>query len=374
MPATLPAPDIPVILLYSLDPQWEPEERTGCRAEAAELVAAMAREGRQVRPVEVASLDPLRPLRGLDPSSCVIFNWCESLPGIPRSDALIAQALEEAGFTFTGSTAAVLAQSWEKLQVKLLLDQEGIPTPRWMLCQRPGLAGWNRYPAIVKPCREHCSVGLDEESVALGPVQLRHQIARILLQHRQPVLVEEFLDGREVHITVWGDGRLELLPAAEMDFSAFGRIQDRLCNFDSKYVPGSSHYEQITLRLPAPLTAREQQQLTAVCLATYRALGCRDYARIDLRQAPDGTFLVLDVNPNADLCRETSMAQSAELLGLSWGAMAVRLVDLALQRHPAVRRRGPAPAARPPAALGPPRPQPASTALPTAARWATAAG
>jgi D-alanine-D-alanine ligase len=154
---------------------------------------------------------------------------------------------------------------------------------------------------------------------------------------QQPALVEDFIDGREFHVTVWGNGEVEVLPPAEMDFSAFGDVHDRLCTFDSKFCPGSLHYERIQLRLPAPLSEDERRRLERVARAAYRTLGCRDYGRLDIRLR-DGIFYVLDVNPNPDISAETSTVYAAAEAGYSYGAMASYLINLAAMRHPVFGR------------------------------------
>jgi D-alanine-D-alanine ligase len=146
-------------------------------------------------------------------------------------------------------------------------------------------------------------------------------------------MVEDFIDGREFHVTLWGNGDVHVLPPAEMDFSAFKNVKDRLCTFDSKFLPGSSHYEKITVRVPAELNGEELAKLNQTCVAAYKAIGCRDFARIDLRLL-DGVYYVLDINPNADFSPDTSSICAAEAAGLSYGAIASCLVNLAAHRHP----------------------------------------
>jgi len=124
-----------------------------------------------------------------------------------------------------------------------------------------------------------------------------------------------------------------------MDFSAFQDVQDRLCTFDSKFKPGSRHYDQIRLNLPALLSDEEVETLERVAQAAYRVMGCRDYARLDIRLR-DGVFYVLDVNPNPDISSDTSMACAAESAGYSYGAMLSKMVNLAAHRHPALRPQG----------------------------------
>jgi D-alanine-D-alanine ligase len=146
-------------------------------------------------------------------------------------------------------------------------------------------------------------------------------------------LVEDFIDGREFHVSLWGNGRIEMLPPAEMDFSGFSAVKDRLCTYDSKHCPGSRHYEGIHTLLPAPLSATELASMEEVCRRAYRAIGCRDYGRIDLR-ARDGAFYILDVNPNADISMDASLACAAEVAGHSYGQAGSKVVWMAAHRHP----------------------------------------
>jgi len=168
------------------------------------------------------------------------------------------------------------------------------------------------------------------------PDELAEQVAAVGEQFRQPVLVEDFIDGREFHVSLWGNrgnGGVEMLPPAEMDFSMFQSVRDRLCTFDSKHRPGSRHYEEIQVQIPAALSGMELRQLEQTSMKAYRIFGCLDYSRLDIRLR-DGTFYVLDINPNPDITLETSIVQSAEVAGFSYGAMISHLINLAAPRHP----------------------------------------
>jgi D-alanine-D-alanine ligase len=123
-----------------------------------------------------------------------------------------------------------------------------------------------------------------------------------------------------------------------MDFSRFDDVRDRLCTYESKFSPGSRHYEEIQLRLPAPLTEVEDDLLYRTARAAYEAYHCRDLARLDIRLR-DGVFYILDINPNPDISSDASMACAAEVAGFSFGAMGSRLIHLAAVRHPVFGRR-----------------------------------
>ena len=325
--------DLSILLLHNLDGGWQPWDLQKAREEVDTLERAIRAEGHPVTNVPVHDSDLVSCLRGFDPGRHIVFNWCEGLPGIPFSEGLVASSLESLGFVYTGSTPQVLALSWDKGKVKRLLENAGIPTPAWQVYHDLETDGWGTFPAIVKPAREHASSGVTSDAVALGPEKLRARIAYVLKHFRQPALVEDFIDGREFHVSLWGNRSVEMLPPAEMDFSAFQDVRDRLCTFESKFQPGSRHYDGIRLSLPAPLDREEHEALQQVAQRAYRVMGCRDYARFDIRLR-DGIFYVLDVNPNPDISSDTSMACAAEVAGYSYGAMLSRMVHLAARRHP----------------------------------------
>jgi D-alanine-D-alanine ligase len=183
------------------------------------------------------------------------------------------------------------------------------------------------------PRHEHCSIGITPEAVVLDLHALRGRISFVTETYQQPALVEEFIDGREFRVTLWGNEDVEMLPPVEMEFSAFSDVRERLCSWDAKFTPGSRHYTEIRTVAPAPLTAEELSLLEKVSLAAYRAMGIRDYARFDFRLR-DGVFYLLDPNPNPDISSDASLALMAELAGHSYGQMGSRLIHLAAKRHP----------------------------------------
>jgi len=328
--------DIPLLFLYNVNPAWELAETAAALDVVEKLGDGLRQEGHPVVDVPVNRADLVGALEPFSPYRHIVLNWCEELPGLPRSDARVVQMLESLKFVYTGSPPKVLKFSWDKSAVKALLHRNGIPTPRWRLYSSATEDGWKHFPAIVKPACEHCSIGITSEAVVLEPRKLKERITFVQDVFHQPVLVEDFIDGREFHVTLWGNGTIAMLPPAEMDFSAFDTVRDRLCTFDSKFTPGSMHFEKIEVRVPASLDESLYARLQETVVRTYRVVGCRDYARIDLR-LQDGVFYVLDVNPNADISPDTSLAYAAQAAGFTYGALGSQLVNFAAQRHPLFR-------------------------------------
>ncbi len=326
-------PSLPVILLYNLDRSWSSTEIAEIDGLVGQLSEGLAGVGHPTTPVclEGANLESL--LCKFDSREWIVLNWCEEIPGLPHSSPLVTRQLDALGFTYTGADSQALQFCDDKPCVKEHLRQNNLPIPSWQLFRTAAELDWDCFPAIVKPAYEHCSIGITHEAVVHNLVELQRQVARTIETYKEPVLVEDFIDGREFHVTVVGNGRLKILPVAEMDFSRIGEDFRRVCTYESKFVPASQDYQMIELRLPAPLTASELKRLEEISIGAYRATNCQDYARLDIRQR-DGQFYVLDVNPNADISPDTSVVLAAELAGYSYGQFGSLLVNLAAHRHP----------------------------------------
>ena len=337
LPKSIRRTDLPVLLLHNLDDAWEPADLEKALDEVDDLEKALRSQGHPVTNIPVYDSDLAGRLKDFDPEEYIVFNGCEGLPGIPLSEPMVAETLESLGFTYTGSPPEVLATGWDKAKVKKRLGSCGVPIPAWKIFSSPHRDGWRKFPSIVKPAREHASCGLSREAVVLSHEKMLSRIAFVLDEFQQPAIVEDFIDGREFHVSLWGDQTVEVLPPAEMDFSAFNDVQDRLCTFDAKFKTDSQAYEKICVRIPASLSEAECKELERVARRAYRVIGCRDYARMDIRLR-DGVFYILDVNPNPDISSDTSMAFAADLAGYSYGAMLSQMVNFAAHRHPVLHR------------------------------------
>jgi D-alanine-D-alanine ligase len=324
---------LPVLILYNLNPEWTQEDIDESRKVMQTLAGAMRGEGHPVTEVCLENQDLSGLLRPYSPDDTIVFNWCEEIPGVPHSYDLIAQTLEELGFTFTGADSKALSFSQDKRLVKQRLDAYSIGTPQWQIFPSPYGDGWMHFPAIVKPALDHCSLGVTREAVVWSAEALASRIEYVIDNFHGPALVEEFIDGREFHVTVLGNGKLHVLPIAEMDFSAFTDPNDRLCTYESKFDPHSQAYNLINLCLPAQITGAEEETLSKIAMDGFRVADCRDYARLDIRLR-NGIGYILDINPNADISPDTSPVLAAERVGLSYGKFGSLLVNLASLRHP----------------------------------------
>jgi D-alanine-D-alanine ligase len=322
-----------VLIVYDIDHSWDAAEISETRSSNRILYDALREEGLETYLEELSDPHLERILERHDPKHTIVFNLCETLPGTVYRERKVTEILERRGFTYTGNTPEVIDLSYDKQKTKELLTALGILVPDGAVLRPEEAHFWSLFPAIVKPSREHCSLTISENSVVYDTVSLREQIRLVNSELNQPALVEDFIDGREFHVSFWNNGPPEILPVAEMDFSAFSDASDRLCTYESKFTPGSPHYERIETIMPAQLNDRLYKKLEKKVIDTWNGFGCTDYARFDFRLRDD-KFYLLDINPNNDISIDTSFALAAEMNNWSYGQMVKRIVMMAAGRHP----------------------------------------
>jgi D-alanine-D-alanine ligase len=264
----------------------------------------------------------------------VAFNLVEGLRGDSRLEAAFAALLELVGLPYTGSPPRALALGLEKPLVRDLLRGHGLPVPPGRLLRHGDepLDGL-RFPCIVKPAREDASHGITTDSVVADAAAARRRGQWVRQRYRQAALVEEFVDGREFNVSILGSGaEAEALPIAEIDFEGFPAGRPRLVTYAAKWVPSSPEYRGSTSVPARALPPAAAARLAAVALDAYRAVGLRDYGRVDLRLCPERGPLLLDVNPNPDLSPDAGLARAADRAGLPYADLVGGIVEGALAR------------------------------------------
>ena len=270
----------------------------------------------------------------------LVFNVCEGFGQDARGEAWIAGQLEMANVPFTGSDSLTLALCQDKARTKALMLSAEIPTPPFQVLNAPsepvrsGLA----WPLIVKPVLEDASEGITQDSVVSGPRELGRMVERLLATYGQPVLVEEYIDGRELNVAFLGSGTsVQPLPVSEILFDAVPGLH-RIVDFDSKWVPGSLSSERSSRALcPAELSSGDQASVARVARSACVLMGCRDYARVDIRFR-DGVPYVLEVNPNPCLSEEGGFFRSARATGLTYDGMIWAIMRGAMARYGVVEK------------------------------------
>jgi D-alanine-D-alanine ligase len=278
-------------------------------------------------------------LQALQPD--VVFNLFEGLATCGQTEPAVAGLLDWLRVPFTGSPAPVLTLARDKVLTKRLLTAMGLPTPDFFVVEQlPCPPCPLRWPVIVKPALQDASVGIDQASVVVDQQSLARRVAHVLERYGPPVLVEEFVRGREFHATLvetlegpaGGPGPC-VLPLAEIAFLEEESSLWPIYSYDAKWKPQGWEYQATPLRSPVALGPPHDGRVQELARSAYRAIGCRDYGRIDFRMTPEGDFFILEVNPNPFL-NSAGMTNGLAAIGRTHAEFVASLVKAALARTP----------------------------------------
>jgi len=287
--------------------------RSGARVEEA-----LERLGHDVVALDVGS-DLVKRLSAERPDVAFV-----AMHGVGGEDGTAQELLEILDIPFTGPGAAACARCMDKSLAKHAIREAGLPTPDWFAFSQTafrelgaadalgGIEGSLGFPLVVKPSRGGSSLGVRFAAAA-------SEVPQALISafsYDERVLLERFVEGRELAVSVLGE---EALPVVE----AIPAAGDRY-DFEARYEIGRTRFV-----CPAELGEAERAAVTAAALATYRALGCSGFARVDLILGPDGPQ-VLEANAIPGLTDTSLLPQAAEAAGMSFERLVERILDLAL--------------------------------------------
>jgi D-alanine-D-alanine ligase len=264
----------------------------------------------------------------------VIFNFVELFKENPRYEMNIVSIFELFKIPYTGAPPITLANCQDKVLAKRLLKTSGLRTPDFIIVENPAsrISHNLNFPLIVKPAYEDASVGIDNEAIVENNTQLKKRVVFVFEQFKQPALVEEFINGRELNVAVMGDNEIEALPISEIDFTSMPAHLHKIVSYQAKWDPHHEAYHKTIPICPAELPAKIEAEAKDMAKKAFRLMECRDYARVDIRLSDDNKLYVLEVNPNPDLTEGAGFMRSAEAAGLSYVDVLKKIIELALLR------------------------------------------
>lgn len=379
-----------VALLFSLkanapeeptddDTPWDKWNELDSEKSVSGYERALRNAGHDVIPLEgdQALIDNLEKFK---PDIC--FNTCEGHHGKSR-EAQIPALLDMLGIPYTGSGVMSLSLALDKAMTKRVLQFYSLPTPAFQVFvtgDEPTDSRLN-FPLFAKPSLEGSGIGITAKSICRTPRELREQTRYLLRAYKQPVLVEEYVEGREITTGILGNlmprgswikqkKRLEaaraleaqtaassngnapltiqppngkkppvreyyysgvrVLPPLEIDFSP---LHDTAPLYNSEIKANNPWGPRYLC--PAPLTAKLTSQIGRLTVATFRALECYDFARVDFRvRASDNQPMVIEINPLAGLTEALSdLVLEADAAGISYIELINAILDSALRRY-----------------------------------------
>ena len=315
-------------------PDRSPVVRTLDKKEVEEEVAeALAKLGHEV---VLHELDGgTRGLLALARLDCdLIFNLSESFGHDDTADFKIAAFLDLLGRKYTGSGTHGLMLAQDKAIAKKIFAFHGIHTPVFAKSYRGRLDFSHdlHFPVIVKPAREDGSIGIEFSAVVSSIRELMERMDWLHANFDSPVLIEEYIDGRELYVGVLGNDNPEALPVIELDLSKLPDGTPRIAAAEVKWSKGTGAYRDTKSVVPTDLPDETIQMVQQTAIAAYQTLELRDYGRVDMRLQPDGLVHVIEVNPNPWLSSRAELAMAARKSGRTYLRLIEEIVELALAR------------------------------------------
>jgi len=262
-----------------------------------------------------------------------ILNLIESVDGNSHFESYCAGLFNMLEIPYSGNTGLTLGNCLFKQRTKRILIGSGIPTPEYIIVEYPLKAKLNtgklNFPMMVKLLSEDASIGISEDSVVRNRKELDNRIEYLFKNFKQNLIIEEFIDGRELNVSVLGE---EVLPISEISFKGLSKKLPKIITYEAKWSPESEYYKHTIPVCPAELSKIAKKKIEEMALESFKAIGCRDYARVDFRLAKNNHPYVIEINPNPDISPDSGFARSAATAGINYSESIKRLVRFAINR------------------------------------------
>src|SRR5919106_4347853 len=274
-------------------------------------------------------------LLGLAKVDCdLVFNLAESFADDDTADFKIASFLELLGKNYTGSGAHGLMLAQDKAIAKKIFAFHGIHTPTFAKSFRGRLDFSHdlQFPVIVKPAREDGSIGIEFSAVVNSIRELMERMDWLHAHFDSPVLIEEYVEGREMYVAIIGNEKPEPLPIIELDLWKLPQGTPRIASAEVKWGKGTKAYKDTKSAIATDLPEEVVQTLQQTAIAAYQALELRDYGRVDMRLQEDGRVHVIEVNPNPWLSSRAEFAMAARKSGRTYPQLIEEIIEPATAR------------------------------------------
>ncbi len=254
----------------------------------------------------------------------LVFNLSYGIQGQARYTH-VPSILEMVGIPYVGSGPLAHSLALDKVVAKMLLRQHDLPTPEFAVLKGPDSPLPELpFPLIVKPKNEAVSFGI---KIVHNEAELREAAGQIFDAFQQSVLVERYIEGREINVGLLGNDPPDVLPPAEI---LFGQAGPPIYTYEDK---ARKSGREINVICPAPIDEALAQRARDLALQAFSAIGCYDCARVDMRLDNEGNLYILEINSLPSLGEHGSYTAAAEQAGLDFSALVNRLVEVASARY-----------------------------------------
>jgi D-alanine-D-alanine ligase len=300
-----------------------------------DVVQTLRRSGHEVKTLGVQyDLTPIR--ETLDSwKADIVFNMLDSFHGETIYCQNVASLLELMRVPYTGCNPRGLVLAQGKDLSKKLVKYHRIPAPAFAVFpmrQKVSRPAKLRYPLIVKSLIEDASLGISQASVVESDEKLEERVAFIHERIHTAAIAEEYIDGREIYVGVFGDGRLRALPVWELQFTKLPVGALPIATERVKFNPAYQERCGVTTGPAADLSPALQARIQTMAKRICRTLDMDGYARIDFRLAADGTPYFIEANPNPEIAEHEEFAEAARHDGIEYADLLNRILALGIRR------------------------------------------
>ena len=272
---------------------------------------------------------------GLQKLSGIVFNLMEAFAYNGALDYYIVSYLDMLRIPYTGCNPRGLILARDKALSKKLLCFHRIRVPKFKTFSYGHKINKNHlkslpYPMIIKSMYEQGSVGISQASIVKNNEELISRVGQMHDLTTQDVIAEQYIEGRELYITIIGNQRLQTFPIREITFDHIDNKMHRIATYNVKWNDDYRKRWGIKYQFARHLPNGIEDRIIKLAKRIYRLLDLSGYARLDLRLTAEGDLYVLEVNPNAAIANDDDMAHSAEKAGLSYEQLIQRLLKLGL--------------------------------------------
>ncbi len=300
--------------------------------EAEAVYRATLELGHEAAYLAVQDVDgTLQNIREYQPQ--LIFNLCEGFQGLARYEMYVAGLWELLHIPYTGNAPGTLGLAQDKVLAKSLFEVNGIPTPDYQVYAETPNETHLHYPLIAKPAREDASLGITQRSIVKNFQDLKTVVDELLNKYRQPILVEQFISGREFNISMLGNDPPQTLPISEIVFHDLGEGLSHITSYEAKWLPDHPLYQKTPSVCPAEIDEDLSDRLHEIARRVYAVLRGRDYGRIDTRVDEHGRIYVLEYNPNPDISPDAGFAKALRAAGIEFVEFVKVLINQAMHRN-----------------------------------------
>ena len=318
----------------TIDQDLTKEMKTEDWKTEANVLAALGTLGHPTEHLAIFdNLDLLRQkLEGFAPD--VIFNLADQFKNNRGFDQNIASLLEMQGVPFTGCGATGLVLCKHKGTSKKILGYHHIHVPNFVVIprgQRIARLKQPKFPLLVKPVKEEASYGISQASFVTSDEQFKERVAFIHESHDSDVIAEEYIEGRELYVSVMGNARLTVFPIRELVFREVPPNEPKIATYKAKWDEEYRKRWGLQNQFPEDLAPALIAEIEDVCKRIYRLLTIEGYARIDLRLTPDNKVYFIEANPNPILAEDEDFAQAAAKAGLAYPQLIDRIIGIGMK-------------------------------------------